>query len=690
MNLRVAVPALGASIAALLFGTSFLELGPARAGLALAACAFLPGLAVLLLLRVERIGAATAAALALALSPFVLGTLTTLLLYAAFDVPTAARATIFLVGAGLGYEAWRRASESVASSNADGEADDTGDRDSTSRSLGAATVALAVALTALTLWPVAESNRVRASIHGMLHASILYSTVDRGAPPENPFFAGEPLRYYWTFHAGAASAGELADVEPTIVFAAGNAAALLAFLLLLARLGRALFGSRTSGALALLLGYLGLNPLGVWLLRTHAPLATLDQIASGEDPVNWLKALAIGDERLAATFTKFMNVSSFPQSFALLVGVWLLLAWLVRRPSWPIAGLTALAVGACLALSPITGGVAGLTLGLAGAVFLVRRDSRVGGVWACGALLAGLFVAAPIVYVGSGNAGDTSTEPPLRLEDDGARYQAKLQDVGFTLGPILLIALPGVWLAWRRGGDGARLLALSLPPLLVCAVVLAFPVMSEYKMIRMAAPLLGVFAGGAVAALARRGPVLVGLGTAAALALVVPTNALAWNVYRRHAEATLPMHGEGTRIVVDPAAYPLATMYEWIRTETPDDAVIVCNSWGRLGGGHFAGPHHGEEIPILARRPVFTDVFFYMTDYEPDFPARNAMLQRLFSGARLTPDDYRALAMLRRPIFLLLRAGDPGFTKAALGLSQEPRWERVHKTTEAILFRLTR
>ncbi|MFG0316085.1 MAG: hypothetical protein ACF8XB_02335, partial [Planctomycetota bacterium JB042] len=555
--------------------------------------------------------------------------------------------------------------------------------------LGAAVVVLALLLTIGTLWPVTQSNRVRASIHGMLHSSILYSIVDRGVPPENPFFAGEPLRYYWTFHAGAAATAELADRDPTVVFAAGNAAALLAFLLLLGRLGADLFGTRLAGALAVPLGFLSLNPLGALLLRTRTPLKTLDEIAAGEDPVNWLTAISLGDERLTATFTKFMNVSSFPQSFALLVAVWLLARRLVDRPTVPLAALLALVVGACIALSPITGAVGGLALGAAGATLLLRRADRPGATWACGALLAGLVVAAPLVAIGSGNAGDTSAEPPHRLEDDGTRYAEKAEDVAFTLGPILLLALPGLWIARRRGA-GARLLVGSLPVLLACALTLAFPVKSEYKMVRMAAPLLGVFAAGGVAALARRGTLPLGLGVAASLALVVPTHALAWNVYRRHAEATLPMSADGTRIVVDPAAYPLAGMYEWIRTNTPADAVIVANPWRRMLGKHFAGPHHGEEIPVLARRPVFTDTLYYMTDYEPDQPARNGLLQRLYGGARLTPDDERALAMLRRPIYLLLRSGDPGFTKAALGVAQDRRWERVHQAGEGVLYRRTR
>src|SRR5690606_6745735 len=121
------------------------------------------------------------------------------------------------------------------------------------------------------------------------------------------------------------------------------------------------------------------------------------------------------------------------------------------------------------------------------------------------ALLAALLVAAPLVLVGAGNEGDSSTEPPVRFESDAARLGEKALDLAFTLGPVLLLAVPGMILATRRRGTGARILAASVPVLLACAILLSFPVKSEYKMVRMAAPLLGVFAAGAVQSLARRG-----------------------------------------------------------------------------------------------------------------------------------------------------------------------------------------
>lgn len=55
---------------------------------------------------------------------------------------------------------------------------------------------------------------IRASFHGLLHASIVEATAG-GVPPENPWLAGGTLQYYWVWHAlGSLIAGSL-RVAPT-------------------------------------------------------------------------------------------------------------------------------------------------------------------------------------------------------------------------------------------------------------------------------------------------------------------------------------------------------------------------------------------------------------------------------------------------------------------------------------------
>ncbi len=658
---------------------SFVDgLGTARVILAIAALSVPPGAAVLAWVHPARCAASLALALSLALSPFVVGAFMTVLLLADFSAMASARLVLLAVLGALVADLYRRPRRA--------DDDDEGLERDGPTSVGAPALLLAVAITAVIAAPIVESNRVRASIHGMLHASILYSAVDRGVPPENPFFAGRPVRYYWAYHVASAAAGEIGAVEPTTVFCASNLLTLTAFLLLLAHLANDAFRSRAAAALAVPLGFLGLNPFGAFFFRGRHPEVSLEEVAGGADPIHYIKELTIGgDERISATFTKFMNVSSFPVSFTLLLASWLLLARLVRRPELPLAGLAGLAIAGSIALSPITGATAGLALGAAALVLLLPSGwggVRRGALLAAGALIAGLLLALPFVLVGSG-APDLPREQLLAVKPE----LAKLSRVLWNLGPILLLAVPAAIAAARRKDRGTTLLSISLLPLLVTAIVLSFPVASEYKLVRMAAPLLGVFAAGSLALLfARFSSVIAGAIAVVVTLLFVPTNALIWNAYRAHANATLPYHGDGTRVVVDFDAHPIAEMYEWIRTNTPADAVIIDNP--RMKDRHFAGPLHGDEIAVLAHRPVLTDVPYYMTDYEPGFLHRFRIVDSIFGGERLQPEDYELLHSLRRPIYLLLRSYDRGVARAIMSIPQDGRWERVHQTDAGYLFRL--
>ncbi|MBI4881289.1 MAG: hypothetical protein HY812_16765 [Planctomycetes bacterium] len=662
------------ALALLALVLSFVAAGGAlRATVAILALATAPGAAAILLLERRGQGAAAFSALALALAPFVVGALMTALLFAGLDALWAARVACVLAAGGLIFDLYRARREQAQPAAAEGGA----------LAAGAPAVLAALLLAMVVAVPVARSNRVRASIHGMLHASILYSAVDRGVPPENPFFAGRPLRYYWTHHLAVAASCYLGDVEPTVVFAATTMLALLSFLLLLGLLGRELFRARGAATLAVFLGFLGLNPLGVLFFLKRQPLASLADVAAGADPIGYLKSLVIGqDDRISLTFTKFMNVSSFPASLALLIASFLLLARLARAPCLGTGLLAAAAMAGCIALSPVTGLTAGLALGAAAVVLLAVWKLRRGRVHAgllqvVAALIGSLVLCAPFVLLGGGGSGGL-----LAFEPEWG----KLHQILWSLGPVLLLGLPAALCAARAEDDGARLLLWSLVILLALAALIGLPVNSEYKMVRMAAPLAGVFAAGSLALLSAR----IGRAAAAAVAALavlffVPTNAVGWNGYLAHSRAAAPFLGEGPSIRVDPAVLPIGAMYDWIRENTPENAVIIDNPYAR-NAHHFVGPQHGDEVPVLARRPVFTDTMYYMNDYEPDVGTRLRLVEGLFRGIPCSEDGYRMLAELRRPVYLLIRVNDPGATNALAATQLDQRWKRVHKSPNAFLF----
>lgn len=647
-----------------------------------------PGYVTLRLLRREPSSLAFELGLALALSPFVLGLLATALLFAGLDIRTAALVLAVAIGAGAGFVAWRERASVAA------------DPDDEFRArTGLAAWLIAMGLTAACIWPAIASNRVRASVHGMLHASILYSAIEHGVPPENPFFADRPLRYYWMFHVGSAATGALCGVDPTVAFSIGNGSALLAFLLLLARLGADAFRSKRAAALAVLFGFLGLNPIGgYWFLEHkdgHEPAAALTDLARGRDPILYIQALSVdGEDRITATFTKFMNVSSFPQALALLVGTWILIVALSRRPRASTFVLLAACVAGGLALSPITGASAGLASGIAAGIVLLRRVRdralRVRPLLIAGALMAGLAVALPLVLLSAGNS-----ENAIGLHPSMPKVTRTL----LNLAPLVVLALPTLLLL-RRGAartDGDRdaiaHLIQNAVLLMVLGVVLRFAVNSEYKLVRMAAPLLGVLAaGGITLALGRLSTLGFALAGALLIAPFVPTNAIAWNAYRWHARADLPFTSVGDRIVLDAGAHPIANAYEWIRTKTPHDAIVLARPLNvdpahpDRGRVHFAGMLHGDEVPVLTHRPVYSDNVYYMTDYEPDLQLRHQLIGNLYSGRVPNQADVELLSELRRPVFFLVRAEDVDASKAVFAAKASRVFKQVYADSWATIF----
>jgi hypothetical protein len=668
----LALPLAGAVLAALALGTGLAANGSAAAvACGLLAAATAPGIAALVVVdffvvsKESRRPLLVDLALALALAPFALGVTATALRLAGVEGRFAAIAATTLAGAACGYAAWQTRRGAAP-------------RRSREPAPRGSCLALGLALTAAAGLAAifAASDRLRISIHGMLHTAILLRAEQGEIPPENPFFAGEGLRYYFVWHLAAAVPVELGGVEPTLAFAATNVSALLAFLLLLGVLGGLLGATRAAAPLALLLGFLSLNALGALGFAERAAaakgFATLEQLATGLDPIRYLQALSLGDDdRVTATLTKFLNASSFPIALALLVATWLAAAKIARRGEGHDAGwlaILAIATAGCIAMSPITGLTGGLVLGAGFALRLVAglaqrdRATRGAALSALAALAAGLALALPFVWMGGGEEqGAIGLRPTA----------GKARDFLLALAPLLVVALPA-WIAAVRRASPLAIAALLLPPL---AVVLWFPVNSEYKLVRMAAPLLGVFAALSIDALVARRR---GLGLALAFLMVaasVPTNWIALRAYLAHAHATLGLDVDHGRPRLAPERHPPQLLYDWLIENAPRDAVVLDDVLGPVR--HFAGPLHGAEVPALTGLPVFTDRPSYMNDYEPELNARLAILEKLYTGRALDAEDAARISRLSRPVYVILRRQGRNESVVVRGVLRDRRFERV-------------
>jgi hypothetical protein len=412
----------------------------------------------------------------------------------------------------------------------------------------AAAAALLVAPVALVL--LDDDFRVY-SHHGLLHASYVAAIATRGAPPEDPFFAGAPLSYPWLHHAMVAGAARATGLGVPELFAATSLAALaLCAGLLYATAGR-LGAGAPARLLAPLLALAGVSPFtrgpgadaaGLLGLASEARLIPLQKFASVNSNqlglaafawalyglVRWCSAGGARDRRALAHFGGAVLVTAllYPLLLPLLAGTALVaaggLAWRSRRID---TSCLAPPIAAALALLPALPYLLGLARGKEGPPSLALAFAPAHLVHHAGILV--LFVLAPLAL------------RPWRERAAWARPEWLPVAGAFASGAALYLV--------TAAGYG-----------------------SEYKFLAAATLPAGLALAEPVAALAARRPALAAwvlalawlpMGTSFARAITSP-----WG----DAQA---VRVAGPRIV--PARGDAASLASWVTRETPPDAVFV-------------------------------------------------------------------------------------------------------------------
>lgn len=338
-----------------------------------------------------------------------------------------------------------------------------------------AVAAEAIALAALVgLVLVVGGEVVRASYHGYLHTTIGGAVVDGGWAPENPYHAGDALRYYTLYPWLSSFLGSFLG-GPIAAFAWLSVVGAAGFAWGLDALGRAAGLSWGARRLAFVLAVFAFNGLGWlgWLISppadTAVPVFAFESMTFAAQPWGW-------DARLQAFLPKFLNVSSF--GLALGPALWALARGLEAvqdphpRRAWRIAWPAAIA----LAINPLAGGFVGLCLAGWGLPRLVRGETAERIAWVVAGLVAAAM-ATPFLLPAFQAAGDgPSLTGSVRFQHDGPMN---------VLGPCLLL-LPGAgwWLATRRSADSVRWAYVLLLALGV-ATMASLPWGNEYKMARL-------------------------------------------------------------------------------------------------------------------------------------------------------------------------------------------------------------
>ena len=441
---------------------------------------------------------------------------------------------------------------------------------------------LALAGLGVVAWLTLRGSAVRVSHHGLLHAGLSLAT-DRSIPPSNPWMAGEPLGYYWVWHALVALVARALSLPVT--FAAALLSIWSMFVTVLAT-GLCAATCLRAGArevIAVLLGLFGLGVVGGlgWLwggAGFEAPTDALGLLGTlRESLIPRVSGQLLFDPRLAFGLSKFLNVSSYPTSFALAACGLAAGAHALRHGQRPWPLLTAICLGASFVFNPLIGAPALAAVGCAALFFpgvpRVRWDLP---------LLLGL-AALPGAF--------SVLEARAAFVGEAVRFGFSTQDLLGTLvplAPLWVAACLGLWPgAGRDQGDSevrrdlrpARaMLWFGAVGASGLGVMAQLPYANEYKFVRFALLPLAILASAGLATGYRRG--VLGRSIALVLGLVITTGGLAsatlgLRAYAAMARVDLPLIELADRLTPIPAAAPewksesthRAALFEFLRTD---------------------------------------------------------------------------------------------------------------------------
>lgn len=536
-------------------------------------------------------------------------------------------------------------------------------------SVGAAALA-AAAFWMFLIWAIhRESPRTLVSFHGFIHAAIADRFIEPATPafpPENPFFAGRPVPYYWFFQFVAAQLTRYLgwnifySLEAVILAATG----LLVFAAV--GLGRALFGSTPAGFFMSYLVMAGTNPLGFlfagWQIVRHGTQVLRD------DP-NYLWAVVhplygliryndIGG--LYGPFLNFfLNMTSRPVALAfLLVQIYFLQSALRSKRVLPYLALGS-ASAITTALSPITGIAAGGTLVLALVVCWLwqrwrspsesRDDScQEAARVAAMAIVAGMIVAAPTYY----HLVLGPSENQVRFWLFSLPGLQHLMTVALSISPLMVLALIGM----RRTPPGHRsfvqVLISAAIVLLGASAAVVLPSWNQSNFFHAAAVMLAVPAAAAsfahrTVAHATKGFRSRRIPSALVVSLFLPTGLLLTAAYLRR--PALPASFETVRLSRLPSDSALAHLYQWVQMNTDPASVFVLDPRRRVAmAGNIA------EFPAMTGRAIFTETLrHYMVQPYPDARKRFDIAVSLVSAEALSGAEQAYVSNLNRPIYLV-------------------------------------
>jgi hypothetical protein len=511
-----------------------------------------------------------------------------------------------------------------------------------------------------------NSPRTLVSFHGLLHAAIAGQFIGAGPstiPPENPFYAGEPVAYYWFFQYVAAQITRLFglnifySMEALVLMATGTMMATAVFL------GRRIYRTLLAGVL---MGYLivaGTNPLG-WVFALYQVLRRGPRILDDNPEHLWgvvhpvYSLIRYNDFGgiYGPLLSFFLNITSRPLALAGLLVMALCLRWSLRSCRLTAFLSLCSVCAVTTALSPIVGITAGgaLLASLAASWPLDRVMSKFADVpklrlkstiIAGLAIIAGILAAAPTYYqlIFGPSTGHIRF---WLISIEGIRNGITVVSSVFLL---VVLAIVGLFRAQNDERQFLSMMGISALVLLGLNLLFAFPAGNESNLFHEAVVLLAVPAAGSVVRTNSLGRIqIVSHRLALGIFLVfMPTNLVLLAAYVNR--PSLPVSFQTRRIARLPDGSVLSVFYQWVDTRTDPDSIFIVDPKERV-----AVCGNSLEFPAMTNRAIFTEnPDHYIVSPYRDSATRFEIAMRLTSGEKARDNDRVYLTKFNRPIYVV-------------------------------------
>lgn len=395
------------------------------------------------------------------------------------------------------------------------------------------------------------------SFHGLMHTSIVYELDQRGAPPENPLLAGEPLYYPYGHHYLISKLIRVIPVAPGLLFVFSNLLGLLLFGLVLERIARLISPDRTYRILAVFIAMVGCNPFAGGPLREPFLM------------------LLLPNEHRVIPLAKFLSINSNPLGLLCFAGAFLGLARLIATTKGSVLSYPLVAAGFVGAafLYPIVwpGILVCISLAALYLWYLRTPEAYQKGGYLVVILVAGIAVVMPwLLSIGVGKAA--SAMPQIMP----SRWH--LFRNGMVIAESMALPVGLAWFMRTTLMEKFRAHHQMMQYCLLCLVALQgmywlifIPLHAEYKYLAMSEIPVALILALLLQQLLQRRRVT---AVVVLFFMALPVNWIIWSfVVSGYGPVTDPAASEGRLIIhQEPAQQAL---YQWIRQKTKPNAVFV-------------------------------------------------------------------------------------------------------------------